>query len=1551
MRGSPLLPPGSVPYNPAAPAGSFGAARTRSRSASFSTYCPPPIVVPINNSSDPAFPGSTSPSPSGYPGPAFPGSSCSPSPQDFGLSSCENSPAFPGHSPSEFFQARTVVRSPNQELVRQRAAESADMDSQWEMPPSPAARTPCTCRRNPCACAILSKRASRTGPPLSTSGWGRRLRRSLSGGTSAGNSDSEGGAEPRRSRSLLLRPSKTIANGNATSDTEDMGYGSGTGGESGRSTTGRRAQFARLFTRTGTAPPRPSTSNGFHSGSLEGILSPNHAAPCGAANHVSPPAASRGFVARCASVDAAAPGMFGGNNGDSSNAERPGRPSSATSQKYSRSPSPTSSGSHGATTKGIWRITASSVTSPPPADLSPESLSTGPNHPSRGASPVPRVISIDNAVSWLNNTRKGQSQGRRSADGAATDGASPASRAPARRASFGGGSSRTTNASIGSVISANEDDLSRAWDDFTASTAAAATGTIAGDNCGGVSYTRHVEHQAAIARRRQPQSQQKTSGAAQQTAFRPSASCGSLKDLVPDDSSPVEYSGSGYGGGGFGGGYGSDFSKPSKSKGNMNLGATHPPSRRGLSRPTPPPPRPNSPNAAPRPTHSRSPSASGAVGTTPPGQSRGRESTEPIRFRVNTNGRIYRSHTTPACLAPSASASASASSPSSASATSASASSRTRQCVIPNSLSLQDPCEPTDLLNSPTIGRSIPEPGNDTSAPAAVASSSGVSPPNRGERRPTRQVSFNELVRVRRIPRHFFSADMTAAAMDLVSGNDPTSINGVHASSHASPASSATAQGPVGAESPGGRIGGRKGDSASAPAPAPARSSAHAAASAAQTQPRSAAPTSSPAPAPAPALVPTPPPWSSAGGAGGARRVSRSGSWSSTGGSAAARNALPSEASDGSGCDGSSGGYRAVNSNNNNGASGNGASPTAASAAAGRVSGSGSAVRGSGGTDGSVREGNGGAIAGTGLSPGGNGGYAGGSSGTGGSVIGGGGRNVPVFGETGGRGAAGLGAPVRHARSRSFVERSGNDVARMAALAAAAGAVAGGGNGRGAVGGMVARCSSVSLSDRPTADVSNRSSGSSSSGSIPLRRNSDRPERANRTSSSSTFSSSSSSAGSGIGTVGTGGDGGSGSTVRNSSGGSGGSGGNRVPGPSVTSPPAPRFAPHPPSAATRSPASSARAAAAAAAAGRGPPSHTLSADRLPLQRDLSGTGTCPGGVPQGPQGPYGSQGHEGHEGHEGSQGSQGTVQHPPQSPHQKLSSQGLSLRSPRHARHHSMGSAAALGTHPSPRATAHATALAAAAAAAAAPPLATAATAGLASKTAGDSVPRPFATGPRMPPSVLVGISQSLRSLSVQSVQSPSTPRSPGPHSPPPHSPRTSPRSSAPAPLSPRSSAPLSPRSSAPAPLSPRASAPLSPRSFAAAPLSPRSTAPAPLSPRSSAPLSPRSFAPPLSPRSFAPLSPRASVPLSPRASAPLYPRSSAPLSPRSSAPLSPRFPGTRSPIPRSNTSSNTTTRTPYPPAAAGFKAPAAPDQSRAKNAPPPRRHVRSASVAEVTCT
>ncbi|CAI6003044.1 unnamed protein product [Closterium sp. NIES-64] len=333
MRASPLLPPGSGPYNPASPAGSFGAARTRSRSASFSTYCPPPIVVPSNNSSDPAFPGSTSPSPSGYPGPAFPGSSCSPSPQDFGLSSCENSPAFPGHSPSEFFQARTVVRSPNQELVRQRAAESADMDSQWEMPPSPAARTPCTCRRNPCACAILSKRASRAGPPLSTSGWGRRLRRSLSGGTSAGNSDSEGGAEPRRSRSLLLRPSKTIANGNATSDTEDMGYGSSTGGESGRSTTGRRAQFARLFTRTGTAPPRPSASNGFHSGSLEGIFSPNHAAPCAAANHVSPPAASRGFVARCASVDAAAAGMFGGSNGGSSNAERPGRPSSATSQK------------------------------------------------------------------------------------------------------------------------------------------------------------------------------------------------------------------------------------------------------------------------------------------------------------------------------------------------------------------------------------------------------------------------------------------------------------------------------------------------------------------------------------------------------------------------------------------------------------------------------------------------------------------------------------------------------------------------------------------------------------------------------------------------------------------------------------------------------------------------------------------------------------------------------------------------------------------------------------------------------------------------------------------------------------------------------------------------------------------------------------------------------------------------------------------------------------------------------------------------------------------
>ncbi|CAI5520821.1 unnamed protein product [Closterium sp. Naga37s-1] len=1167
-----------------------------------------------------------------------------------------------------------------------------------------------------------------------------------------------------------------------------------------------------------------------------------------------------------------------------------------------------------------------------------------------------------------------QSQGRRSADGAATDGACPSSRVPARRASFGSGSSRVTNASFGSPSSANEDDLSRAWDDFTASAAAAATGTVAGDSSGGVSYARHVEHQAAIARKRQPAAapQQKANVGAKQNVFRPSASCGSLTDLVPDDSSAVEYGGGGYGAGGFGGGYGSDFSKPSKSKGNLNLGATHPPSRRGSSRPTPPPPRPSSPNAVPRPTHSRSPSASGAVGTSPPGQSRGGESTEPIRFRVNTNGRIYRSHTTPASLAPSNSTSAS--SPSSASAAAASASSRTRHCTIPNSLSVQDACEPTDLLNSPTIGRSIPETFNDTSAPAAVTSSAGVSPPNRGERRPTRQVSFNELVRVRRIPRHFFSADMTAAAMEIASGNDPTagnatggsaaggsaaggsaaggsasqgtagwqSINGVHASSPASAASAAIPQGPVGAESPGGRAGGRKGDSP----PAPARSSAHSA----PTQPRSAAPTSSPAPAPAPALVPTPPPGSSASaGPGGARRVGRSGSWSSTGGSAAARNALPSGGGDGSGRDGSSGGYRAVNSNgiNNNGASNNGVSPSVVMTAAGRVGGSGGASRGSGGTDGGVME----AIGGATARAGGSGHSPGGSSSMGGSGMGG--RNVPAFGETG---AAGSGAPVRHARSRSFVERSGNDIARMAALAAAAAGGAGGagagGNGRGAVGGMVGRCSSVSLLDRPTADVSNRSGGSSSSGSIPLRRNSDRPERANRSertdqserastrnlsvcppspgtrrdaflgkpeingcsSAGSTASSSSSSAGSGIGAGGNGGDGGSvGTAARNSSSGGGGSGGggsagggsggNRVPGPSVTSPPAPRFAPHPPSAATRSPASSARAAAAAAA-GRGPPSHTLSADRLPLQRDLSGTGTFQGGVPQGAQGAQGPY---------GSQGPQGALQGPPQSPHQKLSSQGLPLRSPRHARHHSMGSAAALGTHPSPRATAHV---------AAASSLATAITAaGLVSKTAGDSVSRP-----RMPPSVLVGISQTLRSLSVQSVQSPSTPRSPGPHSPPP--------------LSPRSAAPLSPRSSAPAPLSPRSFAPpLSPRSFVAAPPSPRSTAPVPLSPRTSAPLSPRSFAPPLSPRASAPLSPRASAPLSPRAS----------------APLSPSFPATRSPIPRSNTSSNTSsntaTRTPFPPsAAAGFKGPAALDQSRARNAPAPRRHVRSASVAEV-CT
>ncbi|CAI5474658.1 unnamed protein product [Closterium sp. Yama58-4] len=953
MRASPLLPPASGPYNPAASAGSFGAARTRSRSASFSTYCPPPIVVPSNNLSDPAFPGSTSPSPSGYRDPAFPASSCSPSTQDFGLSSCENSPAFPGHSPTEFFQARTVVRSPNQELVRQRAAESADMDSQWELPPSPGLRTPCTCRRNPCACAVLAKRAARTGPPLSSSNWGRRLRRSLSGGTSAGASDGEGGAEPRRSRSLLLRRSKTSASSNATSDTEDMGYSSGTGGaangESGRSTTGRRAQFARLFTRTGTAPPRPSTANGFHSESLEGILSPNHAAPYAAANHVSPPVANRGFVARCVSVDAAAAGMSGGKGGVS-NAERSGRPSSATSQKYSRSPSPTSSGSRGAAAKGEggsgWRITgsrvtASGITSPPPADLSPESLPTVPNHPNRGGAPVPRVISIDNAVAWLNSTRKGSSHSRGSVDGAAIDGGSPASRVPGRRASFGGGSSRSTNASIGSATSANEDDLSRAWDEFTASAAAAATGIVpgcsggAGDSCvssSGASNARRAEQQAAVARKRQPQSQQKASEASKQNAFRPSASCGSLVDLVPDDYRAVEYGGGGYGGGGSsGGGYGSDFSKPSKSKDNLNLGSTHPPSRRGLSRPTAPPPRPFSPNAAPRATHSRSPSASSAVGTSPPGQSRGGESTEPIRFR-------------------------------------------------------------------------------------------------------------------------------------------------------------------------------------------------------------------------------------------------------------------------------------------------------------------------------------------------------------------------------------------------------------------------------------------------------------------------------------------------------------------------------------------------------------------------------------------------------GPQGP---------------------LQHPPQSPHQKLSSQGLPLRSPRHTRHHSMGSAAALASHPSPRATAHATA---------ATPLATAATAaGLVMKTAGDSVPRPFATGPRRPPSVLIGISQSLRSHSVQSVQSPSTPRSPGHHSPPPHSPR--------------SAAPLSPRSSAPAPLSPRASAPLPPRSFAAAPLSPRSSAPAPLSPRSfptplsprsSAPLSPRSFsAAPLSPRSSAPLSPRSfATPLSPHASALLSPRASAPLSPRSSAPFSPRSPAPRSQIPRSNT----TTRTPLPPsAAAGFKAPAALDQARARNAPAPRRHVRSASVAEVT--
>ncbi|CAI5476526.1 unnamed protein product [Closterium sp. Yama58-4] len=1001
MHASPLLPPGTGPYNPAASAGSFGEARTRSRSASFSTYCPPPIVVPSNNLSDPAFPGSTSPSPSGYQDPAFPATSCSPSPQDFGLSSCENSPAFPAHSPTEFFQARTVVRSPNQELVRQRAAESADMDSQWELPPSPGVRTPCTCRRNPCACAVLAKRAARTGPPLSSSNWGRRLRRSLSGGTNAaGASDGEGGAEPRRSRSLLLRRSKTSANSNATSDTEDMGYSSGTGGaangESGRSTSGRRAQFARLFTRTGTAPPRPSNANGFHSGSLEGIFIPNNAAPCAAANHVSPPAASRGFVARCVSVDAAAAGMSGGIGGVS-NAERSSRPSSATSQKYSRSPSPTSSGSRGAAAKGEggsgWRITgsrvtASGITSPPPADLSPESLPMGPSHPSRGGAPVPRVISIDNAVAWLNSTRKGSShsQGRRSVDGAVTDGASPASRVPARRASFGGGSSRATSTSIGSATSANEDDLSRAWDDFTASAAAAATvagcSAAAGDS--GVSYARLLEQQAAVARKRQPaaaalqpQSQQKANGGAKQNSFRPSASCGSLVDLAPDDSSPVEYGGGGYGGSGFGGGYGSDFSKPSKSKGNLNLGSTHPPTRRSLSRPTAPPPRPFSPNAAPRATHSRSPSASSAVGISPPGQSRGGESTEPIRFRVNTNGRIYRSHTTPANLAPSASASAS--SPSSASAVAgagaASASSRTRHCVIPNSLSLQDPCEPTDLLNSPTIGRSIPDAGNDTSAPpAATSSSSGVSPPNRGERRPTRQVSFNELVRVRRIPRHFFSADMAAAAMEIASGNDPTagnatagsasqatagwqSINGVHTASPKSPAFSAsaasagTAQGPMGAESPGGRAGGRKGDSAAAPA----RSSAHAAAVAAPAQPRSAAPTSSPAPAPAPALVPTPPPGSSASaGSGGARRVSRSGSWSSTGGSAAARNALPGGASYGSGRDGSSGGYRAIHSN---GINNNGVSPTAAVTPTYRVGGIGGRVErtdGGSGTGGTV---------------------------------------------------------------------------------------------------------------------------------------------------------------------------------------------------------------------------------------------------------------------------------------------------------------------------------------------------------------------------------------------------------------------------------------------------------------------------------------------------------------------------------------------------------------------------------------------------------------------
>ncbi|GJP77743.1 hypothetical protein CLOP_g8098 [Closterium sp. NIES-67] len=863
IRASPLLGPASGPYNPAAAPGSFGAARARSRSASFSSYCPPPIVVPSNNLSDPAFPGSTSPSPSGYPDPAFPGSSCSPSPQDIGLSSCENSPAFLGHG--EFFQARTVVRSPNQELVRQRAAESANMDSQWELPPSPGLRTPCTCRRKPCACAVLSKRASRGGPPLSSSNWGRRLRRSLSGGTSAA-SDGEGGAEPTRSRSLLLRRCKTNAtsagNSAATSDTEDMGYGSGAGGgDSGRSTTGRRAQFARLFTRSGTAPPRPSSSGGggFLSGSFDATSTPSPTRAASGVN-VSPPAANGGFVARCVSVDAAAAALSGGNGGAGSYTERSGRSSSATSQKYSRSPSPTSSGSRGAATTAEAgsrisgsRVTASGVTSPPLAALSPDSLPVGPSHPSRSAAPVPRVISIDNAVAWLNNTRKGNAHGhgRRSTDSAGEDGVSPASRQSARRASFGGGFSRAASASIGSATSANEDDLSRAWDDFTASAAAAAASAgTAGDYSasGGVSSARRpsAEQQPATARKRQPggalqqgiqqsgalqsrslqpqqQQQQQLWSVAKQKTFRPSASCGSLSDLVPDDPRGGDYSGGGYGGRGYGG----DSQIASKFMG--NLGSTHPVSRRGSSRPTPPPPRPTSPNAGPRAVHSRSPSPSGAgtfraggagasTASATSAANQQAESSEPIRFRVNTNGRIYRSHTTPASLAPSTSSSSAA----------AAFASRTRYCAIPNSLSLQD-TEPTALVNSPTIGRSIPAAGNDTSP---VTSASHVSPTN--GRRASRQVSFNELVRVRRIPRHFFSADLTATAMDLVSpGDDPTAgsagshgsaswhaINGIHGSAPAyasadekrkNPPASTTALAPAGGGSPGGSPGGSSG--------------------------------------------------------------------------------------------------------------------------------------------------------------------------------------------------------------------------------------------------------------------------------------------------------------------------------------------------------------------------------------------------------------------------------------------------------------------------------------------------------------------------------------------------------------------------------------------------------------------------------------------------------------------------------------------------------------------------------------------------------------------